>query len=844
MAPSNTGACVSVQLKQLIHYHIDNNLTKNALFFAERLAACEPKSSESAYLLSLCHLRLGDYASAYEYSKQAQMKGSHLGCIYVHAQACMEVEKHKEGIITLERSRGLWTGKSSSGKHNDRRREPQPDGSAVNCLLGKLYRGYGDQKKAISCFEEALQQNPFMWDAFTILCDMGTRLNVANIFRISTEMEAVLKANNDTWEGNGQIKDTTLSATLDHATNRSGARSASAFDAGLNSDPFNGTSSRGLTGGLFQGFGLTPRLNESNPSVTNIPAAGGGGIGPEAMETPTGPTASVDVTVAPGRREPPVLSYSVEPPHAPPRKARTLPGLLLDFNREGYNTEGSKAVRPSSKRPPKLPLEGQAEESAATQALRNHNLITASTKRTVSGQAVLRQTSEDPGAPQRRSVRLMTQFRPSGKPSSQVPNTGPTVGANPGRELKKARPPISKIMRPNSTISTVGRQVSGNRKPVPIDSMNVDEKDHIRHPISTITQMQPQQKSSDMDSTKQEDAMRWLLDLFRRLGSGYFALSQYQCQTAVDVYRSLDKRQRDTPWVLAQLGRALYEQASYAEAEVEYRNIRIMAPTRFTDLEIYSTILWHLKRETDLSFLAHELIDTNWKSPQAWCTIGNAWSLSRDHEQALRAFKRATQLDPSFAYAFTLQGHEHVANEEFDKALVSYRRGIAADTRHYNAWYGVGRVYEKQGQYDKALASFTKAAKINPTNAVLICCIGTVLEKQKRPQDALAKFTLATEIAPRSALTRFKKARSLMALGVMESALEELMILKDLAPDEAMVHFLLGRLYKSIRRKGDAVKHFTIALNLDPKASQQIKEAIENLDDGDDEVADESSMMA
>jgi tetratricopeptide (TPR) repeat protein len=56
-----------------------------------------------------------------------------------------------------------------------------------------------------------------------------------------------------------------------------------------------------------------------------------------------------------------------------------------------------------------------------------------------------------------------------------------------------------------------------------------------------------------------------------------------------------------------------------------------------------------------------------------------------------------------------------------------------------------------------------------------------------------------------------------MSLGDTDSALKELITLKDLAPDEAMVHFLLGRLYKSTREKGLAVRHFTIALNLDPK---------------------------
>jgi anaphase-promoting complex subunit 3 len=804
MPPVNS--CVTGQLRQLIFYHIDNNLIKNALFFAERLAAYDHRSTESAYLLALCHLRLGDNASAYEYSKPAGLRGTHLGCAYTFAQSCLALERWKDGIVALEKSKVLWGAKNSFGKHTPSSRQPLPDAAAVYCLLGKLYYGYENKKTAINCFEEALKLNPFMWDAFTNLCDMGAHLHVPNIFKMNPEMEAVLKAHSqESLEANSQ-KDTTLSAVPDHDRNRPSARPTSVVSDVP--DPFNNVPSRSFTGGLFGTLGMSQKLNESNPSLTNIPAAGGGGIGPEAMETPTGPSATIDATVVPGRRDPGIVSaYSTEPPQAPVRKSRTLQGLGMDFSMDAPKM--SRAI--SSKRSQKGP--DSVEESAAAQALRNNSIAAGERKRTVSGQVIPRQGSEDPGAPQRRSVRLFNQIRPtSSKSSSNVP----TIGPPPGRELKKARPPISKIMRPSSSTSTVGRQVSGNRKPVE-DFMDVDQKEaptrSWAHGITSI----PTQKSVEPNPAQQEDSMKWLLELFKKFGSGYYALSQFQCMDALQIYSSLPKQQQETPWVMAQMGRAYYEQAAYAEAEKYYKRIRQVAPTRFEDMEIYSTILWHLKRETDLAFLAHELVDSSWKSPQAWCALGNSWSLARDHEQALRSFKRATQLDPKFAYAFTLQGHEHVANEEYDKALTSYRQGMAADKRHYNAWYGVGRVYEKIGNYDKALAHFQAASSINPTNAVLICCIGTVLEKQKNPRQALAYFSKATDLAPRSALTRFKKARALMSLGEMDAALSELMILKDLAPDEAMVHFLLGRLYKSLREKGAAVRHFTIALNLDPK---------------------------
>ena len=234
-------------------------------------------------------------------------------------------------------------------------------------------------------------------------------------------------------------------------------------------------------------------------------------------------------------------------------------------------------------------------------------------------------------------------------------------------------------------------------------------------------------------------------------------------------------------------------------------------------MEVYSTVLWHMKNEVELAYLAHELIETERLSPQAWCAIGNSFSLQREHDQALKCFRRATQIDPHFAYGFTLQGHEFVANEEFEKALDSYRSAVGADGRHYNAWYGLGKVYEKMGKWEIAEQHYRTAARINPTNAVLVCCIGMVLEKMRKPEQALTMYTRACALAPGSALSRFKKARCLMGLGQPREALVELKILKDVAPDEANVHFLLGRLYKMLRMRGEAVRCFTMALNLDPK---------------------------
>ena len=597
-----------------------------------------------------------------------------------------------------------------------------------------------------------------------------------------------------------------------------------------NQDPFSISRNR-VNGDVSVNLGSSALFEKFNGSTTAVtPVAAGGGIDFEALETPTGFGDSMDKHVFAGKDAGAEAGAGAgagagvvvggvpitEPPQAPLRKARTLQGIGMDFSIDAPPKMRSTSVRSKTR------SKGESEEAdtATVNRLLTLNTGRDQRKRTVSGQvappvstntsAIANTHAEDPSAPQRRSIRLFNQIRPT---SNKFSSSTGSLGMKDGRELKKAKATGTKGRSANP--STVGRVVSGNRKHG--DPMDVDGKEPRGAANATEIAHTTNQKPVVNDKVKQYESLQTLLDLFAKLGTGYFTLSHYQCQDALQVYNLIIPSQRETPWVLAQIGRALYEQANYAEAEKYFARIRTIGPSRLEDMEVYSTILWHLKRDVELAYLAHELIDLDRHSPAAWCAIGNSFSLQRDHDQALKCFKRATQLDPKFAYAFTLQGHEHFANEEYDKALAAYRSGIAADNRHYNAWYGLGTVFEKQGKYEIAEQHYRTAAGINPTNAVLVCCIGGVLEKMKNPTAALLQYTRACELAPKSALSRFKKARVLMAAKQPQLALVELRILNDIAPDEANVHFLLGKLYKGLRQKGNAIKHFTAALNLDPK---------------------------
>ncbi|KAG6033643.1 hypothetical protein E4U41_006852 [Claviceps citrina] len=846
MAPNP--AAVGGLLRQVIHYHLDNASYENALFFAERFVAHDPKASDSVHLYALCHLRLGDFRSAYDVGKPLGCRGANLGCAWVFAQACLALEKYKDGITALEKSKSLWWQRCDVGRHTPTTRAGHPDSAAVMCLLGKLYFGYGDKKKAVSCFEDALKKNPFMWDAFTALCDMGISVRVPNIFRSNDGLVQSFESGTcpSMPEQAREVPSLATLAPVDTLpSKRSTARN---IQADIGSDPFSiGFTSAEMSSSPVVDMFTEPLENDFMSKIQNarqrLAAAGNNGQ-PSALadglETPTGPSAVLDASIS---RQ----AYGQEPPQAPARRTRNANGTVdagldapprmnyrLGTRRNGRPGQDAQAVELMLDAPPTAAAAGTTTGGPPPPppCSRAGVIVATDRKRTLSGHPVPRPTNTDEYST-RRSARL-NMFKPSNKANSGAA----TIGASAGRELKKARPPVSRIIRPGSSGASVGRVVSGNRKPVD-DQADVDhgEASRTREPVP----MPAAVRAPEAEAVKLEEALKWTLDLMKKLGSGHYSLSRFQCQDALHAFGSLPAAQQATPWVLSQIGRCHYEQAAYAEAEKYFRRMRVQAPSRLQDMEVYSTILWHLKRETDLSFLAHELVDSSWYSPQAWCALGNAWSLARDPEQALRCFKRATQLDPKLAYAFTLQGHEHVANEEYDKALTAYRQAIAADRRHYNAYYGIGRVQERLGAYDKAYDHYYAAQTINPNNAVLICCMGGVLEKQKQMVPALHAYSKAAELAPKAAQTRYKKARALLTVGQVEAAQKELMILKDLAPDEATVHFLLGTLYRSTNERQLAVRHFTIALALDPKAGPKIKEAIESFED---DVSMDDSMMA
>ncbi|KAI5293314.1 anaphase-promoting complex subunit cdc27 [Ascosphaera acerosa] len=834
MAPSVPH--ISSQLRQLIYYQLDNNRLRNALFLAGRLHAVEPRSADAAYLLALCHYRIGQSKAALEASKHHALRGTHLGCAYVFAQACLDLGRHVDGVNALDNCRQLWANRNTWNKHSESRRQPLPDAAAVLCLQGTLWQAYRNNAKAVDCYVEALRRNPFMWDAFLGLCKIGVDVKVANIYRMSPAMREMIEAAEPLPYDSRQDRSQKVVTPCSNALHKQGWLKLDTNRSAL----LDKQSAANST--------LPPVTGSTMPSTAY-----------DGLETPVAKGVGGSFSSNAGEGLIPTSSQgegTFEPPLAPSRKQRTIQAPAADYLSEPppkmrsmrsktHRTRSNADIAEEGTVPTTSTTTAATTAAATARSTREPSLQPPSSqqtpphgnrqrKRNVSGQLV------EPPHLQRRSARLGNQG--SWLISTRTATSSiPTLGVE-ARESREMRKPTSSSSRSRTTSSSsssatavaaasglLRRKASAGSKSLR-DGLTDDatlapmgSQNHRQHPAAPATE--------SLDRAEDVLAVQYILKLLCTLATGCFALSKYRCREATQAFESLPASQRDEPWVLTQLGKAHYEQALYSEAEKYFARARAIAPAMLDDMEIYSTVLWHLKDEVELAYLAHELMDIDRLSPEAWCAIGNSFSLQQEHDQALKCFRRATQLDPLFAYGFTLQGHEHVANEEHEKALDAYRAAIAANNRLYNAWYGLGKVYERLGKLDHALRHFHAACTINPTNSVLVTCIAALHERAGDYDAAEEQATRSVSLAPQSVYARLRRARVLMKLRRLDEALAELNVLKDMAPDEVQVYELLGRVYKLAKDKGKMIQHFTTAMNLDPRAAQYLKEVMENSDD-------------
>ncbi|KAI0646861.1 protein prenylyltransferase [Trametes meyenii] len=809
MQVDHTPAELSPQLCQryasLIWSCLDANLHRSALFYAERYYVLDTQNHDARHLYATALLESGQPHSAHRLANAPTRGENCIGCLNILAKCCMTLGQHRQAREALESClrasgsytpTGAWSLVTCSARRashpgaesmRERKTAAFPDAAVLCCQAGTSALKGNLHESACMSFRQALSLNPMLWEAFEGLCATGDIPPIDALF--PQRAQPVLAKSGD----GGPCNSIPVATGAGFFTPEAGSAGnlfrdwkpgLKAMDA-----PAGPRDSIATTDSSFYGepsFQTHIRASRSQPATL---AAHPPAVRPLSSADEAGPvTKKLRSTV---RQRPAPSSTTAAEAHylKPSKSAGAVPVAADDRPR------GSKArARPALTNANLFSSSGRPAQTTAAPS----RLHTLGTGKTMSNAGARRSTRLQSGGtklaskPSTRDRRRVTS-----KPRSQSRESG--LGEDPGGAGSAFSP-----------TPHIGEGAHSETSPPPSGTWTAE------------------QERAAEEAFQVELADYQIYDVMRRFASATRAMALYDCQLCLDELETLPSQHQRSASVMAMVGKAHYELGQYPAAERAFEAVRTLEPYRTWDMEVYSTLLWHLQRNIKLSFLAQELLSTDPKSPQAWIAVGNCFSLQKEKAQALTCFRRAAQLDPTCAYAYTLSGHESI-DEDVNKAINFFQSALRADARHYNAWYGLGTCYMRMSRLRLADYHFQKASQIHPQNAVLLGCVGMVQERYAKYDAALETFNRAIGVSRDNALVRYHRAKILIAMKRYTEALEDLQYLKDTSPEESNVLFQLAKLYRLLGDEAKFTQLLAEVRDVAPKSLAKIRRLAESV---------------
>jgi anaphase-promoting complex subunit 3 len=680
-------------------------------------------------------------------------------------------------------------------------------------VMGEVHRHTNRKARAVEYFLEALHFSPFLWKAYQALCDLGANAEAAQVFQLSPAHLAFYAQGSPSQQQQQQQQPPQQQQQQQS-----------------NQHP--------LQHHQQQPSSLQPPQTAARPSAFSAPGSVAATPANPGVRQPQPRGSSAHPSARGGFADSPAVLASQ-------RLSFDTPAVRGDERTPAHSGTGARSafVTPDQSQSQSQSLghaggstAGGASTGIANNNNNNNNSSIADRKRvrvidwSAASNGSLRRSSRlsfggAATAPPAASASALPPSTANNNNNNNINLASTNTNANAGGGLASAVQP-----RP--------RNLSGSSVR-PLDLQGLGAEGGWGSEGGAAAELAAMSEVPDTAEGAAVMGRRGVVALLQLLGTALERQSQFQCAEAVQLFLALPQAQRETSWVLTQIGRAYFEIAQYGRA-LEAFQVAIKTDPHFVQgMELYSTILWQLRKETELAFLSQRVLEENHLDPASWCVVGNCFSLQKDHETALKFFRRATQLDPGCTYAYTLSGHEYLVIEDYEKALACFRSAIRTDERHYNAWYGLGVIYLRQEKFDLSLYHFRRALSINPNSSVLYAYVGVVLAASGRHEEALAMLHTALDKDSRSPLARFRLAGVLVSLGRYHDALHHLEILRDSAPREASVHFAIGKCHKRLGALDAALAAFNAALSYAPSPTSAIKRSIEklhmNTEDSDDD---------
>jgi tetratricopeptide (TPR) repeat protein len=203
--------------------------------------------------------------------------------------------------------------------------------------------------------------------------------------------------------------------------------------------------------------------------------------------------------------------------------------------------------------------------------------------------------------------------------------------------------------------------------------------------------------------------------------------------------------------------------------------------------------------------------------PAYLTTLGVVLSKLRRHDDALKAFDKASQLKPDDPEPWWHMGNVLIETGRPSEALLCLEHTLKLNPQHGEAAYQAGHVLHGLQRFEEALAYLDRSAELRPDHALTPCMRAVVLMRLDRLDEALADNQRALELDPANTDIHNGMGATLEAMGRIEEALSWYGRALKLQPNSARALGKIGGALVQLGSFDEAAAVYERAVAIDPK---------------------------
>jgi tetratricopeptide (TPR) repeat protein len=273
------------------------------------------------------------------------------------------------------------------------------------------------------------------------------------------------------------------------------------------------------------------------------------------------------------------------------------------------------------------------------------------------------------------------------------------------------------------------------------------------------------------------------------------------------------------------LGTALIGRNKYDEAITTFQNAYKAAPSAAQPMDsLVGVLLKANKKDQAITFLKTVLTkDPN--NASALVLLGSIQFSSGATDQALKSFLAAIKAQPKDSVGYRALADLYTNQKNYDEAIKVVRSGIQQQTDMIALHMILAGLLERKGDYESAISEYEFMLDKQPANLILANNLASLLLDHRTDKASLKKAQALAAILRKSEIPQFKDTLGWASYhqGDYRAAVSLAEEASVALPDQAAVRYHLGMGY--------------IATNQLPKASEQLKKALELAPNG--ELAEE-----